>query len=265
MSAQSDAQLRQARELLSRVREIVLGHHEGEQIEIPSVWGDLAVLTYSRTRSLLEGVVRLVDDHLPEEALMLVRSLLSDSLMLAELAARPNDRLALGFGWLWESNNRLGSLGRSAAEVGLPRASEWPLAIARRRDVIQAAMKARGVTRRKSFASDKELAKRSGRAREYWDYKLFSEVIHRPDLAQAFRQQRKAPGEFEVHLHNNDPDLLAAALVGAMTSALHAHKACAEMFGWTETTQEEVDDLLDRLEHLFPKTPNPAAAQDPAP
>jgi hypothetical protein len=82
---------------------------------------------------------------------------------------------------------------------------------------------------------------------------MMSEVIHRPDLAQAFRQRRTGPGTFHVFLRNDDPDLLAAALVGAMTSALHAHKATARMFDWTETSEDEVDDLLDRLEHVFPE------------
>lgn len=261
-AATGPARLQQARELLGRVREIVIGHHEGEEMEIPSIWGDLALLTYSRARSVLEGVTLLVDAHLPEEALMLVRSLLSDSLMLAELAARPEDPVALGFGWLWETNNRYDDLGRAAVAVGLARADEWAPGIARRGAAIEDGMKARGVKRRKRFDDEHRLATKHGRAREYWDYKFMSEVIHRLDVAQAFRQQRPSSGTVHVFLRNDDPDWLAAALVGAMTSALHAHKATASMFGWTETNVDEIDGLIDTLEHLFPESPNSEATPD---
>ncbi len=36
----------------------------------------------------------------------------------------------------------------------------------------------------------------------------------------------------------------------AMTSALHAHKAVASIFAWTETLPEEIDRLLEEIQEF---------------
>jgi len=224
-------------------------------MEVPNVWGTLALEMYSRTRSLFEAVRTLVDAKQPEEALMLVRELLEDSLRLMELEARPADRFALAFGWYKDTITRLEALGRVAAAAGLPRADEWPAAVARRRAAIKAGMQAHGVKKVKRFDDRRRLAEKHGRPSEDWDYRFCSEMSHRPDLAQSFRTRRSAEDTTQIYLRNDDPDFRALVLAHAMTSALDAHRAVTSMFGWKERSKEDLANLLSEVDHLFPEPP----------
>jgi hypothetical protein len=245
-----------ARDLLDEVRGVLFGAREGEEMAVPNVWGRLALEIYSRTRSHLEAVRILVEAEFPDDAVLLVRELLVDSLRLMELTSRSDeDRFALAFGWYNESLTRLEGLGHEAVSVGLPRAHEWAPGVKQRRQEHQSAWKSRGIKWLESFGDEKQLAKRHGRERETWDYRFYSEIVHRPDLALAFRSRWVGPDAVHIYLKNRDPDFRAAVLAGAMSSAIHGHKAVAAMLGWSETSIEDLDHLLQRLDALFPDAP----------
>jgi hypothetical protein len=244
--------LDRAQALLEQVRPLILGHREGEEMEIPNVWGSLVMQTYSRIRSHLVGAAVLVGDELPEEALELVRTMLTDSLLLMEFAARPDDRMALGFGYLSKSNSSIEHLGKAAESAKLPRAAEWKPAVDERRRLIQEGMRAHGVDQLLHLGDEARLARKHGRLEELWNYKFMSTMLHRVDIGQSFR--RRVPSKDTVHMYmrNGDPELLAATLAAAMVSALFAHRAVAEMLDWIEPPAGDVDRLLEDLKHLFP-------------
>jgi hypothetical protein len=220
-------------------------------MEVPNVWGPLTLGTYSRVRSHLESVVLLVHAGFPEEGLQLVRTLLSDSLLLMELAARPSDRKALAFAYYSESITERENLGRTAKAVGLARADEWAPAIARHRLTLQEGMQRHGVSKLERVRDETSLARTHDRLDEVWNYRFMSTMLHRADIAQMSRR-RDAEGSTALYMHNRDPSSAAVVLAAAMTSALHAHAATAEMLHWEKPGAEEAHRLIGEVEAVFP-------------
>jgi hypothetical protein len=237
--------------LLEEARRVLLGHREGELMEVPNVWGPLTLQTYSRVRSHLESVVLLVDAGFPEEGLQLARTLLSDSLLLMELAARPSDRMALAFAYYSESITERENLGRTAKAVDLARADEWAPAIAKQRLTLQEGMQRHGVSKLERVRGETSLARTHDRLDEVWNHRFMSTMLHRVDVAQTFRR-RDAEGSTALYMHNRDPRWAAVVLAAAMTSALHAHAATAHMLKWDEPGADEAHRLIREVEVVFP-------------
>lgn len=53
-------------------------------------------------------------------------------------------------------------------------------------------------------------------------------------------------------MHNRDPGTVAVVLAAAMTSAMHAHAATAEMLDWAEPGADEARLLIREVEGVFP-------------
>jgi hypothetical protein len=236
-----------------RTRLVLRSVPDAQEMDLPGVWGELVVLMYSRIRSGFEAVCTLVSADHPEEGLALVRSMLTDSLILMEFASRPDDRKALALRWYSDSASHLEHLGMTAAEVGLPRAEDWKNAVAIERKSIQDAMRTHGIeSLPPRFSGDKELARRHDRLQRYFDYRVYSGLIHRPDLAQKIGRRQVKEGVVQIYLRNSDPGWKAIALASAMDSSLFAHTAVGSMIESLRTSHVETDSLLAELDDLFP-------------
>jgi hypothetical protein len=244
--------LKQSHELMRRVREMVLGHHEGEVIETTPIDAHVLIL-YSRVRSLLEGACVLLDARLPEEAVILGREMFTDSLHLMEIATQAPDRAPLVLGLVSKSLTEMQNLQREAASLGVSNKRDVDAVLgvlAERRKEIDAYRRRHGIGNMKSFRHEKQLASDHGRLDGYLDFAFVHRMVHRADMAQAGRTVR-TDEVVRVCLRNPDDDFLVAASAFVMTSALHAHKAVAPIFAWTETEPEEIDRLLAEIDRLF--------------
>jgi hypothetical protein len=251
--------LERSKELMRRVREIVLGHHEGEVVEMTPV-DAYVLMMYSRIRSLLQGVCVLLNDRLPEEAIILGREMFTDSLNLMEIASREADRASLILGLISGDCSEWEKLDCQALSLGERDESDVRVHehVAKRRKEIEGYRQRHGIGPLKTLRQEKQLAKNHGRLGEYLDFVFAHRMVHRPGIAQAGRTLKRDTEVLAVHLRNPDPDSLAAASPFVMTSALHAHKAVASIFAWTETLPEEIDRLLEEIRELLPaELPSP--------
>jgi hypothetical protein len=245
---------KQSKELMQRVRKMVLGHHEGEVIETTPV-GWHVLMMYSRIRSLLEGACILLDARLPEEAIILGRQMFTDSLYLMEAARREPDRAALILGLANDTLTELENLERQALSLGLRDKSHVEGVLDRvrkRRKQIDGYRERHGIGRFERFRDEKQLAKDHGRLDEYLDFQFAHRMVHRADVAQAGRTRRRGKEVVGIYLRNPDDDFHAAVSTFIMSSAVYAHKAAASIFGWMETSAEEMDQVLAEIEQLFP-------------
>lgn len=253
MTASETDLLHKVASAAERTRLVLRSVPDAKEMDIPGVWGELVVLMYSRIRSGFEAVCTLVSANHPEEGFALVRSMLTDSLTLMEFASRPDDRKALALRWYSDSASHLEHLGMTAAEVGLPRAEDWKEAVAIERMSIQNAMKKHSIkSLSPRFSGDKELARKHERLQRYFDYRVYSGLIHRPDLAQKIGRRQVQEGVVQIYLRKSDPGWKAIALASAMDSALFAHKAIGSMIKSLRTSPAETDTLLAELDDLFP-------------
>lgn len=245
---------------MGRVREIVLGHHEGEVIQTTPVAAHVLVM-YSRIRSLLEGVCVLLDARLPEEATILGREMFTDSLYLMEIARREADREALILGLVSKTLIEIENLERQALSLGESderHVSKVLEHVAKRREKIDDYRRRHGIGGLKTLRHEKQLAKQHGRLGEYLDFEYAHRMVHVAEIAQVGRTRRTNTEVVGIYLRNPDEDFVAAASGFVMTSALHAHKAVASIFGWTETVPEEIDRLLEEIRELSPaELPSP--------
>ena len=242
-----------AKALMGKVRSILMDHHEGTIMEIAPPDANVLIV-YSRIRSLLTGVTVLLDARLAEEAVILAREMFSDSLKLMAIAARGGDRESLVLGMINDSITDLENLERQDASLRPERQEERRRVaeiIAERRRQVDAYRQRRGIGKLERFGHEYQLARDLGRLDEYLDFELAHRFVHSATIAQAGRMKKQGD-VVGVHLHNPSDDLVAAAAAFAMTSALHAHKAAASIFEWTETAPEDVDALLGEIAGLFP-------------
>jgi hypothetical protein len=245
---------------MARVRALIFSIPDGQVFRSTRASEVVTVALYSRSRSLLHGVGTLLDERLPEEAMFLVRSLLSDSLTLAELERRPSDREALAIGWMADSVNRLEHLAREAVSSGLEHEPEaWATEIAARRRKIDSFRELHGVHRQLPIAHEKQLAADQGHAEEYWTYKYASEVIHRADLAQDTRSTLIEESVTQIHLRSENEELIAATCEAALTSALRAHFSACRILGLEISTEAIL--LLDQVSALLDEPAGGAAEE----
>jgi hypothetical protein len=246
--------LEQSKELMRRVREIVLGHHVGVVIETTPA--DARVLRmYWRIASLLEGACLLLDARLPEEAIMLGREMFTDSLHLMEIASRGPNRAPLILGLASKALGELENLGRQARSLGVENQrgmEEIQDHVAKERKKIEGYRLRHGIGALETLRHEKQLATEHGRLGEYLDFEFAHRMVHVPDIAQAGRTRKRDAEVVEFQLRNPDDEFIARVSAFIMQSALHAHKAVASVFDWTDPSREDIDRVLTEIEQLFP-------------
>ena len=114
--------------------------------------------------------------------------------------------------------------------------------IERRRSAIESYRRRHHIERLKQFGHEKQLAQKHGRLEEYIDFVFAHRMVHVPLIAQQGRLGKGADDLVTISLHTTDDEFLVGASGFAMTSALHAHRACTQMFNWSETSIEDVQN-----------------------
>jgi hypothetical protein len=215
---------------------------------------DMFVLClYWRSIRLFDGIIALLEKDLPEEALILGRSLFVEALRLAEIEAAGVQRVALVLGWENTSIEEKKGLFKEASKLGL----EFdPTPILRQLDEEQrklhAYRKDHGIGKLRRFLSEREAAIKYGRAHDYWTYALSHEIVHGSDASFIFNRDKVTTGKVSIRDRTPDPNLQLGITCFVVKSVLQAAKATASVFGWQGTDQldrlyEEVTDLEERL------------------
>src|SRR5215203_6706762 len=107
------------RDLLERIEEKMAAAFPAEGISVTAA-DAIALGIYSRCMSLFRSIVLLLSNNQPEEALMLWRSLFTDSLRLRELAAvGKKDRIAIELGHYAYSLERTKQRIQQARRLGI--------------------------------------------------------------------------------------------------------------------------------------------------
>jgi hypothetical protein len=234
-------------DLLDEVGEVA-GRVGGELDAAPH---ELAIATlFDRCRSTF-GAVRLLLTHdFAHEAVMLGRSLFTESLMLAELAAANETRRAeLVVGWWMASLADLEGIVREGEARGDDAPDELA-GIAERRTKIERYAADRGVGTRHWKPDEKALAAAHGRAAEYIDFRLTHHFVHGSSMAAEQRQSKADDNLVVVGGPGADVDTwgLPAGL-SAATSLLHACRAACAIFGLSEPP--ELEPLLRRVDEAI--------------
>lgn len=216
--------------------------------EFPQYLSHLLEL-FNRTKGLYRACISLLQQGLPEEALILGRVLLRDALRLREAATSDEDTTkALAFGWRYDS---------AAAAANL--LSQWAIRpsakpenetrLKERQSQILDAARRFGVAEPRSFAATQDHLS----TLEDEDYpridKLAAAIEQGWDIATRSRRRTNTSGE--LGLHDTAPDSwvypLAAKYIGG--SYLMAAEAALRLFGW-EDPDSQVAGSAEALRKL---------------
>jgi hypothetical protein len=237
-------------ELASQASRMVISHGD-EVFDLSPIDAPILVM-YGRIRSLTHAINILLARDLPEEAVILGRELFTDSLQLAELARQdPPGRAALVLGMANGTLTEWENMEREAASLDPQHQTPTAMveAIAARRKNIQAGMERFGVERLHRFPHEKQLARDNDRLDDLMDFQLSHRLIHRADMAQEPRT-RKVEDVLGIYLANADQEWKASVAAFAAQSGLHAFRAAAAIFNWTEPGPTEASELLVHLTEL---------------
>ena len=206
---------------------------------------------YWRCVSLFRSVLILLDNHYPEEALFLARSLFEESLRLMQLndAGTERERMLVGLRAKWlQSQEHL--FATEAEELGLTEdASDVRERVRSQQGDLERYRKRKGLSRSKGFDSVKDAAIRRDRQYDYWTYRLAHKMVHGEDTAQLYRRNKVELDIVAFFSHTTDPDLLAGTGAFAARYIADAFYAAAGIFGWAVSSevQELVEDLSRRV------------------
>jgi len=186
-----------------------------------------------RALRLYEGVLILLKAQLPEEAMILGRSLFEVSLRLKQLEAEPDNRFALILGWVNESIQQQFGLLQVGKTSGLDTDIDEAIArIEERKKENRRYADEVGVTRYQGFLPEREAANRFGRKEDFWTYEWSHESVHGSDAAWLFARRRPEADRIDLHAKTGDPSVLSSFAHFAAQSMLDSAKAVFTIMGW---------------------------------
>lgn len=224
-----------------------------EPFNIPTAHMQVVVAMFWRARRLYDGVLVLLKDQLPEEAMFLARSLFEDSLRLQQLAEDVQNRDALILGWVNTSITEKRGLLEVAKTSGLE--TDFVTALASLEDERQELQKYApkyGVTSLLSFLPTREAASKYGRKDDYWTYHWAHESVHGSDAVWMFARQRPAVGTVYLYARTGNPSVLSSFAHFSARSIADAAKAISTILGWTlptglEQTVGDIEGVLNSI------------------
>jgi hypothetical protein len=241
------------RDLLERIEERMDAAFPAEGISVTPA-DAIALGIYSRCVSLFRSIVLLLSNNQPEEALMLWRSLFTDSLRMRELAAvGKEDRIPIELGHYAYSLERTKQRFQQAKKLGVTDDITSELAHSEdQKRAMENYRKRLGIEKLKRFSSEENLIKKLNLNVDLWAFLYSHAFVHGEDIAQTFRRRKIQTNVLAFFSHNADPGLLAAVGLTAAQSAIDTHEAAGQMFGWQVSTEfqkliEDLDDLQRRL------------------
>jgi len=202
---------------------------------------------FDRCRSIF-GAVRLLakleEPDFGQEAALLARPLVTESLMLMELAAADEiQRVELVIGWELLTLDQLEGLWREAEARGHD-VTEQLEATASRKRAAEAYARKRGAGTSRWRVDEKALADKHGRE-DYLSFRLMHHFVHGSTYAVAQRYSQEGDVYF-VGGPAADRVWGKAAALQAASSIVYATRAVCTIFGWDQPA--ELDDLDERIE-----------------
>jgi hypothetical protein len=203
-----------------------------------------------RCVSLFSSVLILLDNNQPEEALILARSLFTESLRLMELEDAGTERAALSLGHYVESLKRIeGLFGHDAKKLGLTDDPSDVLAhVEKKKREMETYRVRHGIGELRKFRKERDAAARLNREKEdLWTFLLSHAMVHGGEAAHMYRRRVVEPDLMAFYSYTSDPDLLADVGLFAARSISHAQYAVASIFDWA--ISPELRELILELEH----------------
>lgn len=217
-------------ELLPRVR-------KGVSDILPSELGNLSPTDIhvfgilSRTIRFFDGIVALLEKNLPEEALVLGRSMFEDALRLAELEKSGTDRAALILGWIRSSITEKRGLIKDAVRIGFETDPEKLFTqFDEEERQLHAYAKSHGIGKLKKFQSVSAAAVKFGRPNDYWTYTLAHELVHGSDASFLYNRTQSTPNTVTFYGLTTDPLIIAGVGCFTAMSLLQAGMATRSIF-----------------------------------
>jgi len=205
--------------------------------------------SYWRSISLFRGVVELLKSNLSEEALILSRSLFTESMRLMEISQADKRRGSLILGWANQSYNEIKGLFLEAHRLGLdPDAEKVVTHYEQQQQKLQNYARRHSVGRFGKFRPEGDAAKRFGRQDDYWTFLLSHAMVHGSDAAYVFRRKKIGESAITLFPNTNDPAIVASVGIFAAKSLLDGAKATAQIFSWS--LPAHFDSFYERLESL---------------
>lgn len=201
---------------------------------------------YWRSLRLFEGVILLLDKGLPEEALLLARSLFVESLWLEELRHSEKNREAK---LLWWANNSISEqirLFKMAHKLGIEEdPTPMVVRLENERKQLEHYRKRHGIKRLKKFLSPFAAAKRYGRTEDYWTYEYAHECVHASDSAFIFSRRKRSDGVVAIGDRTLNKSIVTDVAKFSVNSFVHTVRVATEIFGWS--IDNILDDLIERV------------------
>jgi hypothetical protein len=204
-----------------------------------------------RALRLYDGVLVLLKAELPEEAMILARSLFEVSLRLKQLEAEPDDRYPLVLGWINDSIQQQVGLLEVGKASGLDSDIDDALARLRQsKEQIRQYASTLGVTRYQRFFKVKEAASRYGRKEDFWSYEWAHESVHSSDSVWMFARRRPTEDSVNLYAKTGNSFLLSGFAHFAAQSMIDSAKAVFTIVGWdlpANAVKEvtEIERILD--------------------
>jgi Family of unknown function (DUF5677) len=202
---------------------------------------------YWRARGLLEGITVLLAAMLADEALILARSLLEQSLHLQELAAAGEERVALVLDWYNRSlSEKLGLIRRAASRGDAGDLGITEKDVEEERKTIQGYMNRHSIKKLRRLMPLQASAARFNRSDELWVAGIADEVVHGSEIAHGPRRLALPGGGVGYKLRNDDPEMSAWVSALAARSMILSRIAAGTIFDWGQP--EELAALLVRVD-----------------
>jgi hypothetical protein len=208
---------------------------------------------YSRIRSLLAGGTLLIEAHHSEEALMLGRTLFTESLWLMMLDAAGNERAAYALRWSLDSLQFEESLVHGGVKDGAysDEESEQLLAsIKDRRRRIQDYQHRHNIGRLRRLGDERSMAAKTDRSSEMVTFLLAHQMVHGSDVSHITRRDRvAATGHYRFAKESRNERLDAGVATFIGRSGLYGYRAVCHIVRWPEPAL--FDSLMAEADRLL--------------
>lgn len=210
----------------------------------------IALDIYTRCMSLFRSIALLLNNNQAEEALMLWRSLFTDSLRMRELAAaEKKDRIAIELGHYAYSLEQTKQRLQQAKRLGVTDDITSELAnIEDQKRAMENYRKRFGIEKLKRFSSEENLINKLNLEVDLWTFRYSHGFVHGEDIAQSHRRRKMQGGVLAFFSHTADPDFLVGVGLAAAQAILDTHEAAGKMFSWQ--ISPEVQELIENVEEL---------------
>jgi hypothetical protein len=237
------------REVLERIEERMDAAFPTEGISVTRA-DRIALDIYTRCMSLFRSIALLLNNNQAEEALMLWRSLFTDSLRMRELAAaEKKDRIAIELGHYAYSLEQTKQRLQQAKRLGVTDDITSELAnIEDQKRAMENYRKRFGIEKLKRFSSEENLINKLNLEVDLWTFRYSHGFVHGEDIAQSHRRRKMQGGVLAFFSHTADPDFLVGVGLAAAQAILDTHEAAGKMFSWQ--ISPEVQELIENVEEL---------------